>query len=595
MGEVSATLSLVGREEQRPIPLPVASLDSADRMSEPHLPVPTPVVGIHRVEQIAIEAAAAGLPMSRPVLILIGGASAMDADAADILAPIIRDGVLAAAIKVGAIVVDGGTDAGVMAMAGKARIDLGSDLHLVGVAPAGRTSAPGVEAARGSTPVEPNHSLVMLVPGDDWGSESPWLVSAARILSGGRPVAAVVVDGGQISLSEAAECAAQGWPVLTVAGSGRTADQLARFAAGETDPEVNLPRTSVRVVELSAGAPALASTLHELLDGGSDLGGRPPPRSADYPALYVAASEAAKRGQTIHRRLSLAEISLTTVGLSIVLVTAFIQPLIGLESRLVTSVTVAASALSFLVALLLKFIGRSSGFDADWYNGRALAETVKSLAWRYMMRVQPYAAADADRRFAVDLAGLLRRTPGFRQATDRLPQRPHQISGLMRDTRGLTVVERRDHYVPHRLLDQADWYQLKSAASNRKGTRWFWVTVLFQLAAAAIAIGALAGADDSLLRIIALLGSIALAIAAWSQLNRYDELARSYAVAFQELTLIAAVADGVIDEAGLSDLVGQGEQAIGREHRLWVAKRTEAIEGPSDIDEGDIGSEPSLR
>ena len=98
---------------------------------------------------------------------------------------------------------------------------------------------------------------------------------------------------------------------------------------------------------------------------------------------------------------------------------------------------------------------------------------------------------------------------------------------------------------------------------------------------------ALAGIGDTVLRLITLLGSIALAIAAWSQLNRYDELARAYAVAFQELSLIAATADDAQDEATLTELVRDGEDAVGREHRLWVAKRTEAVPGPTDVDDGD--------
>ena len=76
-------------------------------------------------------------------------------------------------------------------------------------------------------------------------------------------------------------------------------------------------------------------------------------------------------------------------------------------------------------------------------------------------------------------------------------------------------MDRRSYYVDYRLSDQAEWYRRKGVASTRSGVRWFWLTVLFQIAAAAMAVAALAGAGDSVLRIVALLGSIALAITAW--------------------------------------------------------------------------------
>jgi hypothetical protein len=201
------------------------------------------------------------------------------------------------------------------------------------------------------------------------------------------------------------------------------------------------------------------------------------------------------------------------------------------------------------------------------------------------MRTRPFDASDADRDFAVDLARLLRRSPAFRQATDRLPARAQQISPLMREVRRLPIGERGAYYVSARVLDQADWYQSRSVASGRAGTRWFWLSVLLQIAAAGLALAALAGGGDALLRVIAVLGSVALAVAAWSQLNRYDELARSYANAFQELSLIAA-AGAAGNRASLEELVRDGEQAIGREHQMWLAKRSEATDGPSDIDDG---------
>jgi hypothetical protein len=559
-------------------------------MTSPAGPAGPPVARVNHEADLLGALSEARLGRARPVVVLIGGAAGLGGADAEAWLPLVRDGVMRPAADFAAVVVDGGTDAGIMALAGRARREVSESVGLVGVAPRGRVAAGGANGG-GQTALESNHSLVLLVPGEEWGAESVWLISTARVLSDGQPVVAVLFDGGPIALSEARECAVQGWPLIVVAGTGRTADLIAGGTGGAGSDDV-LGRADVHVVQASGGAMPLAAELRALL--------APPPRghdrrvkrrpqrpaTSDYPALYVAAAGAAKRGQTVHRRLSLAEIGLTTVGLTLILATAWLQPLLGLPDAFLGRVPIVVSALSFLVALVLKFIARASGFDNDWYNGRALAETVKGLAWRYMMRTPPYATADADRRFTVDLTQVLRRAPGFRQATDRLPVRPQQISGLMRDVRGLPVAGRRAYYLTERLLDQADWYQARSVASSRAGTRWFWLSVALEVSAAGLALIALAGGGDPLLRVIAVLASISLAVTAWSQLNRYDELSRSYATAFQELSLIAAAAGDDAARATLQELVRDGEEAIGREHRLWVAQRGETPTGPSDIDDG---------
>jgi len=121
-------------------------------------------------------------------------------------------------------VVDGGTDSGVMRLIAEARSKLGGKFRLVGVAPRGafdRSSRDGerIELAR-------DHSIVILVPGSDFGDETKWLFAAADHLAGGG-APTIVVNGGRLTLEEARIRLAQGHPVVAVEGSGRAADELA--------------------------------------------------------------------------------------------------------------------------------------------------------------------------------------------------------------------------------------------------------------------------------------------------------------------------------------------------------------------------------
>ena len=77
-----------------------------------------------------------------------------------------------------------------------------------------------------------------------------------------------------------------------------------------------------------------------------------------------------------------------------------------------------------------------------------------------------------------------------------------------------------------------------------------------------------------------LAASAAIAVTAWTQLNRDDELAKAYGVSLQELLLIAGAAGRATNDEAFAPVVRDGEQAIGRENSVWVARRSERYESP---------------
>jgi hypothetical protein len=171
------------------------------------------------------------LQEKRPVLVVIGGASLIDeADFArlqrlfvEVLAPLAKG--------LGCYVVDGGTDAGVMKLMGNARNQNGSAFPLIGVSPIGLVQLPdAVNPSPESAPLEPHHTHFFLVAGNNWGDESPWLANIASLLAGDRPSVTVLINGGAISLVDAKESTKVHRPIVTIAGSGRLADEIANAA-----------------------------------------------------------------------------------------------------------------------------------------------------------------------------------------------------------------------------------------------------------------------------------------------------------------------------------------------------------------------------
>ena len=172
-----------------------------------------------------------GLRETRPVLVVIGGASKLDEEDFGRLQLLFEDVLASLANDLGCFVVDGGTDAGVMKLMGSARTKTGSAFPLIGVSPIGLVKLPNtINQSPEATELEPHHTHFLLVAGSKWGDESPWLAHIASLLAGDKPSVTVLINGGAIALMDAKENVKVGRPMVAIAGSGRLADEIASAA-----------------------------------------------------------------------------------------------------------------------------------------------------------------------------------------------------------------------------------------------------------------------------------------------------------------------------------------------------------------------------
>jgi hypothetical protein len=168
-----------------------------------------------------------GLQLPRPTVVVVGGAGGLDEADLDRLRPLFASGIVPVLERHGGAVVDGGTLSGVMRLCGETRASLGASFPLVGVVAAGTVKVPGRPAPPDGAELEPHHSHFVIVPGDEWGAEAPWISETATILAGGSPSVTVLINGGQIAYDDVARSVQAGRRVVVVAGSGRTADAIA--------------------------------------------------------------------------------------------------------------------------------------------------------------------------------------------------------------------------------------------------------------------------------------------------------------------------------------------------------------------------------
>jgi SLOG in TRPM, prokaryote/SMODS and SLOG-associating 2TM effector domain 1/SMODS and SLOG-associating 2TM effector domain 3 len=165
------------------------------------------------------------------VIVICGGADGLADAALERAGAMIGSAIRSAAEVTGAVLVDGGTSAGVMRLTGQARARWPRALPvLVGVAPAGLVTYPGGPAGD-RVPLEENHSHFILADSSQWGGETRLLIAVAEMLAGNGRVVMVLAGGGQVARSEVLEAARRGWPVFAVAGTGGLTDLLLELGA----------------------------------------------------------------------------------------------------------------------------------------------------------------------------------------------------------------------------------------------------------------------------------------------------------------------------------------------------------------------------
>lgn len=185
-----------------------------------------------------------GLPTPQPTLVLVGGAGGMTELLIAQTMAFFRDYIAPFVIEKRLAVVDGGTDSGIMRAIGQARAHHQANFPLIGVA---------VQKIIEANPeyIEPNHSHLLLVPGEAWGDEVDLLGQAAATLSQDAPSLTLMFNGGQIAWRDAEASIRHKRMVLVAEGSGRTADDISQTQTGEKfEPRaLNLLRTGLIRVE----------------------------------------------------------------------------------------------------------------------------------------------------------------------------------------------------------------------------------------------------------------------------------------------------------------------------------------------------------
>ncbi len=184
----------------------------------------TPVVYPDSFDELREAWQLLGFAHERSAIVIVGGAGGMSVEDVARIQMFFEKYLVPFALKRNAVIIEGGTDSGVMGAIGRARRLTGGNFPLVGVL------ARDVEMIR--TMLEPHHTHFVFCPGDQWGDEAEWIAAAASALAGSQPTIAIMINGGQITWDDARLNIQYGRTVLIAEGTGRTADIIATTSTG---------------------------------------------------------------------------------------------------------------------------------------------------------------------------------------------------------------------------------------------------------------------------------------------------------------------------------------------------------------------------
>ncbi|NKS61880.1 DUF4231 domain-containing protein [Rhodococcus hoagii] len=287
------------------------------------------------------------------------------------------------------------------------------------------------------------------------------------------------------------------------------------------------------------------------------------PEDIKLPGIHDAASDASGRGQKIYVRLSAIRlISLVAAALAAALSFAIGSFDFSGLLLLMAFVTAAVAELA-----LIRFQP-----ERDWYAGRAVAESTKTLAWRFAVQGEPFGPTVEE----ADAEALLRTrvTEVLQRGRDRINLGPGEaiITQRMRELRRSPFQVRKQVYLAHRTEEQQAWYSSNAKKNEVRATFWRYTLLageLLAVVAAAVTLG-----RDEPFDFAGLVAAFVAGGAAWLSLKQHSQLTSAYRVAAGELGVQADVLRGVtIDD--WPQAVADAEEAISREHTMWLATRGE--------------------
>lgn len=288
----------------------------------------------------------------------------------------------------------------------------------------------------------------------------------------------------------------------------------------------------------------------------------------DFPSYYQASDNASKQAQSNY--INIIRVDLISM---IIASSMAIYNYQQVESKL--SVYVISGVL-LLASLILTIILKTKQYEDTWYQGRALAESCKTLTWRFVTCSEYFEENLTDievkERFVDRIKELSNEFKDLSKIMNSKTLTLPIVTDKMIELRKLGMIDRKQNYIQNRVEDQKKWYSNKAEFNKSKYNFWFGIIIASQTIALVSVIFLIKFPNNDY-NFIGLFTTIASSAICWLQLKQHQELKQAYTTATQELNFIVELSAKVTTADELSKFVLDSENAISREHTLWLAQR----------------------
>lgn len=288
----------------------------------------------------------------------------------------------------------------------------------------------------------------------------------------------------------------------------------------------------------------------------------------DFPNYFIAGDNASLKKQKTYVNLIRWDLILICIGAAL--------SIYNWETTNTKTWIYGISGFSLFVSFVLSLIMKIKKYEDIWYRGRALAESVKTLTWRFMTKSEFFdnniSNEEAKERFIKRIGEIKDKFKDLEKSLKAKDLKLDIITSKMKEIRNSSLQERKDFYLKNRIQNQIDWYESKADVNKEKYEFWFWAVIIAQ-ALSIISIVILIKNPDFEFNFVGLLTTLSASFLSWLQVKKYQENKEAYTTALSELNMIKTLSESITTEEQFSKFVLDSENAMSREHTIWLAQR----------------------
>jgi hypothetical protein len=434
------------------------------------------------------------LPDFPSLLVLMGSAGSLDEALLPQLTRLYNLGIIPAVTESKAVVIDGGTDSGVMRLMGQSFSSQNCGVALIGVAPGALVSYPGMQASANPDlmALEPNHTHFILTGGTQWGDETATFFNLVATLlernkitpqpvkwpkkampeSGKVKGIGLLIGGESVSRKEVLRAVRIGLGVIIVAGSGGLADQISAALADRAqvpaDAELAeiIANGNLFVHQLSEHDKCLQRLIIRELEVDNVL--------MKAWELFADYDENAKRHQWRYTRVQFTLILLGIISATMAVYWNFKKYQDEPKDNLPAEAQFLHAALLLLPILTTLFLTITNKFKPGirWWLLRAGAESLKAEIYAYRTRAAAY-TVNAEHVLFEQIRMITQRTMRTEVnhsaliPYDKTKGFPPYMFGASDQDGGFSTLNP-EQYIRFRLDDQLSYYRKTTRRLDRK-------------------------------------------------------------------------------------------------------------------------------